>query len=114
MLNKIKGRLRHIFRRYIFTSIAAVALFAFAKMLKTSIIYDKEIVFIYGLAFLNLLFFIILCLSIYHDVRHYKQQITDVRSYGNEVNKLRRLQSKGGEGVKSVKNKVSERHNKVD
>lgn len=114
MLNKVKGRFRHIFRRYEFTSIAAVALFAFAKMLKSSIFYDKELVFIYGLAFLNLLFFIILCLAIYHDVRHYKQQITDVHSYRNEVNKLRRLQSKGSKGIKSVKNKVSERHNKVD
>lgn len=69
---------------------------------------------IYIFSALALLFMGILFFSITKDVKKYKQQITAVNRYREQVNRIRRLKAEHQKAIELHRNKVSGIQNDMD
>lgn len=114
MFNKMKGRIRHLTRRYKYSFIALGVLSPIVLGIRKLLINDGPLVLIYIFSALALLFMCILFFSITKDVKKYKQQITAVNRYREQVNRIRRLKAEHQKAIELHSNKVSGIQNDMD
>tara|TARA_R110002167_G_scaffold57840_8_gene163867 strand:+ start:111307 stop:111651 length:345 start_codon:yes stop_codon:yes gene_type:complete len=114
MFNRIKGRVRHLSRRYRYSFIAVGVLSSTALGLRELLINDGNLVMIYLLTALMLLFICILCFSIIKDVKKYKQQIAAVDNYRKQINQIRRLKAENQKIIEQHSSKIRGIQKKMD